>query len=197
MQGNLHWTRELFEPDNQRIIHVRNLTLSHDGTYIIVLDLYKLQIISTDDGTQIARFDFAERVLDYSISESDSVIALTCYFANDNIGVKSISLAEGDFKLDKFLSMNNYRSVSEMPVQFTSESVSDNGYVLATLPYEHPRLFARFVLLSPNMDIVWLSNSLHDSHAGFANSATGFRSDIPGFWYFDGESIHSCLIEGR
>jgi hypothetical protein len=197
MQGNLLWNRELFEPDNERIIHTRNFTLSHDDTFITVLDLYKLQIISTDDGTQIARFDFDESVNDPIISESDSVIILSCYFRGENIGARSISLTDDIIKLDKYLSINDSRAVSEMPVQFTSESVSDNGHVLAFLAYQHPRVFARIVLLSPYMDIIWLSSSLPDAHARFVNSDTGFRSDNSGFWYFDGISIHSCLIEER
>ena len=135
MQGNLLWNRELFEPDDELLAHVRNFMVSHDGAYITVLDLYKLQIISTDDGAQIARFDFAERVLNHSISESDSVIVLSCYFRDENIGVRSISLTDGNFKLDKCLSMNDYRVVSEMPVHFVSKSVSDNGYVLASTLY--------------------------------------------------------------
>ncbi|MCD4776362.1 MAG: hypothetical protein K8S15_09975, partial [Candidatus Aegiribacteria sp.] len=175
MQGNLLWNRELFEPDDQRIIHVRNLMLSHDDTFITVLDLYKLQIISTDDGTQIARFDFDESINDPLISESDSIIVLSCYFRGENIGTRSISLIDSNFKLDKYLIINDSRAASEMPVQFTSESVSDNGHVMAILSYQHPRLFARFVLLSPYMDIIWLSNTLHDSHAGFVNSDSGFR----------------------
>lgn len=195
MQGNLLWNRELFEPDDELLTHVRNFMLSHDGAYITVLDLYKLQIISTDDGAQIARFDFEERVHDPSISESDSVIALS-YFTDTSIGVKLISFVDGNFKLDKYLSMNDHRTVSEMPVHLVSESVSDNGHVLAILPYQHnTRLFVRIALLSPYIDIIWLSSSLHDSHAGFTSSDTGFRSDNSGFWYFDGISIHSCLIE--
>ncbi len=195
MQGNLLWNRELFEPDDELLVHVRNFMLSHDGAYITVLDLYKLQIISTDDGAQIARFDFEERVHDPSISESDSVIALS-YFTDTSIGVKLISFVDGNFKLDKYLSMNDHRTVSEMPVHLVSESVSDNGHVLAILPYQHnTRLFVRIALLSPYIDIIWLSSSLHDSHAGFTSSDTGFRSDNSGFWYFDGISIHSCLIE--
>jgi len=196
MQGQLLWSRELFEPDDERSIHTRNLMLSHDGTFITVLDLYKLQIISTTDGDQIARFDFAERVHDHAISESDFMIVLSC-FTDASTGAKLISLADGNFKLDKYLSMNNHRSVPEMPVNFISESVSNNGHVLAILPYQHnTEFFARFVLLSPDLDIIWLSDSLRDSYAGFVHSDTGFRSDDAGFWYFDGESIHSCLIEG-
>ena len=196
IQGNLLWNMELFEPDDERIIHARNLMLSNDGAFITIMDLYKLQIISTTDGTQIARLEFDERVHDLSISESDSIIVLS-YFTDVSIGAKSVLLLESDFKINKSLSMNSHRSVPEMPVNFISDSASDEGYILAILPYQHnTRLFGRIVLLSSSMDIIWLSNSLHDSTAGFAHSDTGFRSDTPGFWYFDGESINSCLIEG-
>ena len=197
MQGDLLWNRELFEPDDSRLVHTRNLMLSHDGTFITVLDLYKLQIISTVQGDQIARLEFTERVHDPSISESDSVMVLS-YFTDVSIGAKSISLLEGDFEIKESLSMNDHRSIPEMPVNFISDSASDEGYILAILPYQHnTRLFGRIVLLSSTMDIIWLSNSLTDDlHAEFVNSYTGFRNDNSGFWYFDGENIHSCLIEG-
>lgn len=196
IQGDILWNRELFEPDDPESIHTRNLTISHDDTFITVLDLYKLQIISTEDGTQIARFDFNESVNDPIFNESNSIIIINCYFSGENIGIRSISMTDGIFELDKYFSMNDYRVVSEMPVGFKSQSVSNTGHVLAFLLYQRPRVFARIVLLSPSMNIIWLSGSLPDTNARFVNSDTGFRSDNSGFWYFDGECIHSCLIEG-
>jgi hypothetical protein len=196
IEGDILWNRELFEPHDPRMIHTRNLMLSHDGTFITVMDLYKLQCISTEDGTQIARFDFSESINDPIFNESNSIIVINCYFSGENIGARSISVTDGIFKLDKYFSMNDYRIVSEMPVGFNSQSVSNSGHVLAFLVYQQPRVFARIVLLSPSMDIIWLSSSLPDANARFVNFDTGFRSDNSGFWYFDGESIHSCLIEG-
>ncbi len=195
MQGNLLWNRELFEQHERSWLNNREFLISNGGSYVVITDSNKLQVISTADGTQCARFDLPERIHDPIFSESDSKLAL-CYFTPTSIGAITISILDDIFALDDYIKISSSRTEREMPVHLRVLSISDNGYILGYFPFEYPSIYFKFVLFNPDRKIVWLSNII----TPYINRLSGpiycgLRDDGSGFWFFDGTSIHSCLIE--
>ncbi len=195
MQGNLLWNRELFEQHELSEINTREFLISNGGSYVVIIDSDKLQVISTADGTQCARFDLSERILDPIFSESDSKLAL-CFSTPTSVGAITISILDDIFALDDYIKITSSRAEREMPVHLSVLSISDNGYILGYLPFEYPSIYGKFVLFNPTIEIVWLSNIITPFMNKFSGEPyCGLLNDGSGFWYFDGESIHSCLIE--
>jgi hypothetical protein len=204
MQFNLLWNIELPEPHEIFGFRTREFELSNTGAFIAVTDFHKLHIISTDDGTQIASFVFEHSIYDPVFSESDSILAIGCLThpevtplrSINSFGVRTLSLQNRSYELNSIFQSANYLSEPGMPQDFSTYTVSDNGSILGFLYYS--TRFGRLALLSPGMEILWLSENLkqNGSWSFCPMSDRGFRSDNSGFWYFDGESIHSCLIEG-
>jgi len=205
MQFNLLWNIELPEPHEFFGFRTREFELSNTGSFIAVTDFHKLHIISTDDGTQIAQFVFEEHISNAEFSEFDSIVAAgytthpetTPLRPIHSFGVRTIFLQNRSYEFSSEFHAANSRSESRMPNSFSTYTVSDNGSFLGFLYYTPD--FGRFALLSPEMQIVWLSENVKQncSWRFYFPSSQGLRSDGSGFWYFDGESIHSCLIEER
>ena len=195
MQGNLLWNRELFEQHEFWQLNIREFLISNDGSYVVITDFDKLQVISTADGTQCARFDLTEHILHPIFSESDSKLAL-CYVTDTTVGTITISVFDDMFKLEDYIEISSSRAEREMPVSLRVLSISENGYILGYFPFEYPSIYGKFVLFNPDMEIEWLSESMTSWKNRFIGTFCGLRDDGSGFWYFDGESIHSCLIEG-
>ncbi len=195
MQGNLLWNRELFEQHEFWQLNIREFLISNDGSYLVITDFDKLQVISTADGTQCARFDFVEHIHDPIFSESDSNLAL-CFVTEATVGSIIISIRDNIFALEDYIEISNSRADREMPVHLSVLSISDNGYILGYLPFEYPSIYGKFVLFNPDRKILWLSNIM----ISYINRLSGpiycgLQNDGSGFWYFDVESINSCLIE--
>ncbi len=203
MQGNLLWNTELPEPHEFWGFRTREFELSNTGSFIAVSDFHKLHIISTDDGSQIAQFDLEESISDPVFSESDSIIAIDCMTHPpttplsqiNSFGVRTVSLQNESYELNSQFQATSSLSEPGMPNSFSSYTVSDNGSLLGFLYYSPT--FGRVTLLSRDMEIVWLSENLKQdgSWRFYFPSSKGLCSDDSGFWYFDGTSIHSCLIE--
>ncbi len=203
MQGNLLWNTELPEPHEFFGFRTREFELSNTGSFIAVSDFHKLHIISTDDGSQIAQFDLEESISDPVFSESDSIIAIDCMTHPpttplsqiNSFGVRTVSLQNESYELNSQFQATSSLSEPGMPNSFSSYSVSDNGSLLGFLYYSPT--FGRVTLLSPDMEIIWLSENLKQdgSWSFYFPSSKGLCNDNSGFWYFDGTSIHSCLIE--
>ena len=203
MQGNLLWNTMLPEPHEFWGFRTREFELSNTGSFIAVKDFHKLHIFSTDDGNQIARFEFEEHINDPVFSESDSIIAVSCFTDPQttplrlfhSFGVRTMSLQNGSYELYSYFQAANNLSEAGMPQYFSTYTMLDNGSLLGLLCYNTK--FKRIALLSPTMEIIWLSANVsqEDDFRFSFMSNRGFRSDNSGFWYFDGNSIHSCLIE--
>ncbi len=203
MQGNLLWNTILPEPHEFWGFRTREFELSNTGSFIAVTDFHKLHIFSTDDGIQIAHFDFEESISDPVFSESDSIIAIDCMTHPpttplspiNSFGARTVSLQTGSYELNSHFQAASSVLEQGMPRGFSTYTVSDNGSLLGFLYYS--TRFGRFTLLAPDMEIVWLSENVKQdgSWRFYFPSNQGLQSDNSGFWYFDGESIHSCLIE--
>ncbi len=198
IQGNLMWNSELHERADE--FHI-----SRDGTYIISNNNHNLQVIKSTDCDQIARIEFEEQTSNPVFSESESLIAVG-YWTHPQItplrpinsfGVRTVSLQNGSYELTSHFQAPNSISEPGMPHSLRCHSISNSGYLLGMLAYDRPNIFARLVLLSADMKIIWLSTSISQGSFRFIDTYGKFRSDNSGFWYFDGERIHSCLIEGR
>ncbi|MEN8208039.1 MAG: hypothetical protein ABFR50_02190 [Candidatus Fermentibacteria bacterium] len=194
MQGNLLWNIELFEQHEFWQLSIRDFLISNDGSYVVITDFDKLQVIRTADGIQCARFDLPEHILHPTFSESDSKLAL-CYVTDTTVGTITLSVFEDLFELEDYIEISSSRAEREMPVSLRVHSISDNGFILGYFPFEYPSIHGKFVLFNADNEIVWLSNSMTSSKNRFIETFCGLRDDGSGFWYFDGESIHSCLID--
>ena len=197
MQGNLLWNRELHENADEFYI-------SRDGTFLIAFNSHIIQLINSAECNQIARIEFEERISNPVFSESESLIAVG-YWTHPQItplrpinsfGARKVSLRNGSFELYSHFQAANSLSEPGMPHSLRCHSISDSGYLLGMLSYDRPEIFACLVLLSSDMQIIWLSNNISQGSLRFIGTYGEFRSDGSAFWYFDGESIHSCLIEG-
>ncbi len=202
MQGNLLWNIELFEQHEFWQLSIRDFLISNDGSFIVITDFDKLQVIRTADGTQCARFDLTENIDHPIFSKSDSKLAL-CYVTDTTAGAIIISILDDTFALEDYIEISSSRAAREMPVSLRVHSISENGYILGYFPFEYPSISGKFVLFNPNSEIVWLSNTMNSSNSLFISknifieTFCGLRDDGTGFWYFDGECIHSCMIEER
>jgi len=195
MQGNLLWNIELFEQHEFWQLSIRDFLISNDGSYVVITDFDKLQVIRTADGTQCARFDLPEHIDHPIFTESDSKLAL-CYVTDTTVGAITISVFDDMFELEDYIEISSSRAERDMPVSLRVLSISENGYTLGYFPFEYPSVYVKCVLFNRNNEIVWLSNSITPSLNRFIGSLCGLRDDGSGFWYFDGTSLHSCLIEG-
>jgi hypothetical protein len=203
MQFNLLWNIELPEPHEFWGFQAREFELSNTGSFMAVTDFHKLHIISTYDGSQIGQFVFDEHISNTEFSESDSNIAFSCFTHHEttplrpinSFGARTISLQNESYELNSHFQAANSLSEPGMPDILKCYSISNSAYLLGILSYNSPRNFARLTLLSPVGKIVWLSDRISQGSSRFIDSYGEFRNDNSGFWYFDGTSMHSCMIE--
>jgi len=201
IQANLLWSVTLPESNEQH--PQRNFSLSNNGVMLAVTDFDKLYIYRTDSGDLNAELRFEDNISGPEFSESDAFLVVDCHTHPqvtpqrpiDSFGLRSFSLRSDMLEINSEFHATSHLTESSMPVSFSTYMISDAGFLLGFLYYTPD--YGRVALLSPEMEFMWLSENLKENgnwrYSFMSNRAV--RSDNSGFWFFDGESIHSCLIE--
>jgi len=185
---------------------VPDFTLSNTGEYIAVRHFIDLDIYCTDSGRLISSFEFPERSFKVRFSESDSILAMPYIDELQNapgsaayFGIKEFQLHDGIYEYAGDFMAPNSQTEEGMPSMLDIQSVSDDGFILCNAIYNSG---TRMLLLSPELDVIWISDM--NPHGGLffyiSSSAMYYCSGYfccdnrSNFWYFDGNTIHSCII---
>ena len=201
IQANLLWSVAL--PESNEQYPSRSFSLSNTGAMLAVTDFDKLYMYRTDSGDLMTEFTFEENIRNPEFSESDAFLLVDCFTDPDvtphkpinSFGFRSFTLQNNSIEIYSEFHAPNHRIDLTMPYYFSDYMISENGFILGFL-YYNPS-FVRIALLSPRMEFKWLSENLafNRNWNFYFFSNQNIRSDNSGFWYFDGETLHSCLIE--
>ncbi len=206
IQANLLWSIAL--PETTEQYPSRIYSLSNTGAMLAVTDFSstdfnKLYVYSTTSGDMMVELRFEDSMGGPEFSESDSLLIVQCYTHPEvtprrpinSYGLRSFALQNNSIEINSEFHAPNIAAESTMSYCFSTYMISNNGFILGFL-YYNPS-FAKIALLSPDMDFIWLSENLFWNRSWNFSfpSNQNIRNDNSGFWYYDGESIHSCLIE--
>ncbi|MCD4700867.1 MAG: hypothetical protein K8S24_03325 [Candidatus Aegiribacteria sp.] len=201
MQANLLWSIALPEATEQ--FPSRSFSLSNTGSMLAVTDFNKLYIYSTDHSDMLTESTFEDNISGPEFSESDAFLMVNCFTHPEvtplrsihSFGLRSFALQNSSIEINSEFHVSRFMTGLTMPYSFSTYMISDNGFILGFLYYDPD--FGRIALLSPDMDFIWLSENLFRNRSWSFRfiSDKNIRSDNSGFWYYDGESIHSCRIE--
>jgi hypothetical protein len=182
----------------------RAISLSGTGELIAVTDFNRLLIFETDTGNMITDYCFDDAIGMTVFSASDLYIVVNCLThpevtplqSINSFGLRTFSVDHQSVEICSEFHFPNIIEDSSMPYFFHRYFISDNGVIIGKLYYK-PGLH-REVLLTRDLEYVWLSDNLSDNSNWYYRlilQQEGISRDNSTFWFFDGETIHSYLIE--
>lgn len=208
---DLEWSAER-DPasESTELRYFPETTHSTAGDYLVIDQRPDCNVYSTENGDLVSSIVLPYKTFHLAFSPSDSVFVMS--FTDDvypyqdttmSSSVWVLKLQNGEFVHSSEFSLATFNNIQGMPDMVEVDSVTDTGFLLCNAIYAE---LSRYFLLSPESEIVWVSDfypqtdvHLTPSKPFCWQSCNGDPTTSDGieFWYFDGRLIHRCSVRRR
>lgn len=183
----------------------RYFTVSNTGEYLAVSYQTGLYLYDAITGNVISEYRFEADLRKPEFSENDRYLIVgefthpevTPLRPEEGFGLILLTVAES--ALDIISEFYSPGSRDDLPNTFSNYRVANDGTSVGMLYYAPG--FLRIALFSNESECQWMSGnaSLYEpypSKAWFIEQQQGISADATRIWYYDGRSLHACIVGG-